>query len=60
MQEVFQTLSKKREHLRGELRKVEKAIEAIQAVCEHNMKYEGHDSHKDYYRCTICECEDRV
>ena len=37
------------------------AIDAIQGVCTHTlpngedaMLYEGHDSHKDYYQCSIC------
>ena len=40
---------------------ISSAINAIQSVCTHTlpngetaMVYEGHDSHKDYYQCSIC------
>ena len=43
-----------------------KAIEGFQEVCKHEhedgtnaMVYDGHDSHKTYYKCSICGYEDR-
>lgn len=44
-----------------ESRKIGKSLEKIQESCDHTtpagadaLEYEGHDSHKDYYKCTIC------
>ena len=30
------------------------AVKALQAVCKHEWVPDGHDSHKDYEKCHIC------
>lgn len=47
--------------LKSRIDKIDKLIDAFQAVCTHTkedgsdaMEYEGHDSHYDYEKCTIC------
>jgi hypothetical protein len=58
----------KNEHsvLKAQINGYYNAIESFQNVCEHkkqdgsdSMEYYGHDSHKSYYRCSICGYEDR-
>ena len=38
-------------------KKIDKEITEIQDACSHNMEYDGHDSHNDYYKCTKCHYE---
>jgi len=41
------------------LYKIRDEIKELQKNCkEHNMIYDGHDSHRDYYKCSICGHED--
>jgi len=61
MKEHIEILEKERTELKTRLSKIDKAISALRDVCNHKysdgsdaMKYEGHDSHKDYYKCGIC------
>jgi hypothetical protein len=51
---AIDSLNKRKSELDKELAKVKNAIDALQKICKHNMEYEGHDSHKDYYVCTYC------
>jgi len=44
--------------LLSKIKKIEKAIESLQDICEHDWKNNGHDSHKDHYICEICNLED--
>lgn len=32
-------------------------IEYQQSICKHDLKYIGHDSHYDYYKCSKCGYE---
>jgi len=61
MKAVIEDLNRKQEQLKKELQKIDVAIEALQDVCTHTLEdgtdayeCEGHDSHKDYFVCSIC------
>mgnify|MGYP006282057329 CR=1 FL=1 len=61
MNEQIEILEKERTELKTRVSKIDKAISALRDVCTHKhpdgsdaMKYYGHDSHKDYYKCEIC------
>ena len=34
---------------------LKKDIKTIQTNCNHDWVYEGHDSHKDHYKCSKCD-----
>lgn len=66
MKKIIQELNQRETELRTELGNIEKAIRALQTVCEHKKKdgedafeYEGHDSHNDFYKCTECGIDRR-
>lgn len=40
--------------LEERIKKLRAAIEALQAVCYHDYKEAGHDSHYRYFECAIC------
>jgi peptide subunit release factor 1 (eRF1) len=51
--------------LEDRLKKVDIAIRAMQSLCYHKkpdgtsaMVFSGNDSHKDYYKCSLCGFED--
>ena len=60
----IEQLRSEEQQLNNRLAKIRKAIEAIQDVCTHEkggkstMDYDGHDSHNDYYKCTLCGKEE--
>ena len=33
-------------------------IKELRSKCDHVFEYEGHDSHKDYYKCIHCDEKD--
>lgn len=54
-------LESERETLMDRVNKIDKLIESFREICDHKnldgsdaMVYEGHTSHKTYYKCTIC------
>ena len=58
---VIEKLNKRESELVNELNKVRDSINALQKVCSHKnedgsdaFEFEGSDSHRDYYVCTIC------
>ena len=53
--EMMKTLIAKRQKANVELMKINKAIEALRDLCDHDWQNDGHDSHKDHYKCSICE-----
>lgn len=62
---VVSELKKQRDYHKEEADKLQKTIKQLQEVCTHKledgsdaMEWYGNDSHKDYYRCTICGKED--
>lgn len=64
MKDTIEKLKKERETLMDRVKKIDNAIKAFQEVCTHKREdgssavfQEGHDSHKDYYYCTICGYE---
>jgi len=60
MKEEIEKLLAEKKVLLERVKNIESAIEAFQKVCTHKMICEGHDSHKNYYKCTICGHEDWV
>jgi SMC interacting uncharacterized protein involved in chromosome segregation len=58
---IIKNLESEKEDLHKTINKIDMAIKALQNLCNHKkengssaMKYEGHDSHNDYYKCSIC------
>lgn len=58
MKEVIDDLYTKLPTARAEVLKITDAINALQAVCTHNWKYDHEGHHKDYYKCNICRKEE--
>jgi len=46
-------------HLNKEVSKIEKAIKALQEICNHKFIDNGHDSHYSYSICIFCGYERR-
>ena len=40
--------------LQEEIKNFVIAQEALRKVCNHEMEYEGRDSHNNYYKCIYC------
>lgn len=64
-QETIDLLRYQYEDVTNQIKGFTKAIEGFQGVCTHKnddgskaMIYDSHDSHKTYYKCTICGYED--
>jgi hypothetical protein len=63
--ETIYLLESQYDELKHQIKGFTKAIEGFQEVCKHKhedgtnaMSYDGHDSHKTYYKCSICGYED--
>jgi hypothetical protein len=56
---IVTELSDKEEDLRAKLQATQAAIKAVQAVCPHDMKDDGHDSHYNWFKCSACGHEER-
>lgn len=61
MKEQIKKLYKEHKEVSGRLEKIERAINALQDVCEHKLDdgecafvKTGRDSHKTYYKCSVC------
>lgn len=61
MKKTIEKLEEERKELQSRITKIDNAIKAFRAVCTHQnekgkdcMEWEGNDSHKDHYKCTIC------
>lgn len=64
-QETLDLLRYQHDEVKHQIKGFTKAIEGFQDVCKHEledgksaMSYDGHDSHKTYYKCSICGYED--
>ena len=64
MEKVIKDLEKEKEDLRKRISDIDEFIKSFQKVCKHKkddgtstLEYDGHDSHHDYYKCTICGYE---
>jgi DNA repair exonuclease SbcCD ATPase subunit len=64
-QETLDLLRNQYDDVKHQIQGFTKAIEGFQSVCTHKnedgesaMSYDGHDSHKTYYKCSICGYED--
>lgn len=53
-------LLEERERKRKALKVLEKSIEGLQEICEHEFKHAGSDSHYDYERCRLCGAERKI
>jgi len=60
-QETIDLLRYQYDDVSNQVKGFRKAIEGFQDVCKHEnedgsstMSYDGHDSHKTYYKCSIC------
>lgn len=40
------------------LKRVRQAIASLRGLCDHHFMASGHDSHKNYQRCTLCGHEE--
>lgn len=58
MKDMIKGMEFKLNKLDKERQKLEEAIHALQTLCEHKMVYNGHDSHYNYMKCSICGHED--
>lgn len=43
--------------LQAKLKNINEAVSALQAICEHDYVYSGHDSHYSYEVCKYCQHE---
>ena len=64
MKETILKLEKELEQLNNRRKVIDDAISALQKTCSHTDEkgkstyvYDSHDSHKTYYKCTICNKE---
>jgi DNA repair exonuclease SbcCD ATPase subunit len=64
-QETMDLLRHQYDEVKNQIHGFTKAIEGFQSVCTHKnedgestMCYSGHNSHKTYYKCSICGYED--
>ena len=64
MKELIDDLKSKRIDAENLVKNYNDAIKSLQKVCSHKNKdgsdayeYDGHDSHNDYYKCSICGYE---
>lgn len=55
--EMVEPLLKVRKELSVKLNNVDDAIRSLQAICDHDYINDGHDSHKDHYKCKNCSHE---
>ena len=60
MKEEIEKFIQEKKQLLAKVEQIDKFIETYQMLCEHDMKYNGHDSHKDYYVCSICGADEAV
>ena len=51
-------LLKKQDKTWEKFKKLRDAIEALRAICKHDWKPNGYDSHKNHYVCVKCGEED--
>ena len=56
--QTIQDAFNKRKKLLEQAMKYDVFIEAAQDVCEHDMVYNGHDSHYNHEICSKCGWED--
>lgn len=56
--EMVEPLLTVKKELSEKLTNVNTAIRALQDICEHDWKNDGHDSHKDHFICKICSRTD--
>jgi predicted nucleic acid-binding Zn-ribbon protein len=60
MNQIFKELEEKRKALQEKIKDIERAIKSLRALCEHEWKNAGSDSHHDYEVCQKCGESRRV
>ena len=65
VEETIDMLKLEYDQITAQIKAYSNGIKAFQDACTHKhedgskaMVYDGHDSHKTYYKCTICGYED--
>jgi hypothetical protein len=56
---MMDDLFEQRNKISEDLKKVNDVIESLRKVCDHEWKYDGHDSHHDWYKCVVCDESDK-
>jgi hypothetical protein len=51
---VIKKFNTEKSELLNRVRHIDEFIESYRKICTHDMVDDGHDSHKDYYVCSIC------
>ena len=54
MNATIKDLKAQAKDLYAKARKLDKAVDALQEICEHDWKYDGHGHNSDYYTCLKC------
>lgn len=44
--------------LSNDINRYKEALEALQGICEHDWKYDGHGHNDDFYICNKCGAEE--
>lgn len=60
MIDFVQKLETEKADLQERIKKIDHAVAAIQAVCEHEFIEIGHDSHYRYFTCQLCNKTETV
>lgn len=58
--EQVKLLNEERDMLIERLRAVNRAIDALRYLCEHDWSDAGHDSHHSYQKCKVCGLEEKA
>ena len=53
--EMVDPLLKDRKVLMETVKEIDTALKSLRKLCDHNWIDDGHDSHKDHYKCSICK-----
>ena len=55
---TFDALFLKEHKVLAQLKEIQTAIKALQALCAHEWRYKGHSHNDEHYQCTICRKEE--
>lgn len=54
LKSILRAMRVRREKLLSEVKATDAAIAALTDICPHEWTHDGHDSHYEWQRCTIC------
>jgi len=67
MKKIIEDLEKEKEVLKERINTINVVLEGMRKLCKHvdengvsTFVSDGHDSHKEYYKCSICGYETYV